>query len=37
MINGHPTPILVENSMNAHFQKYQSLTPTDFRPTNGLH
>jgi hypothetical protein len=36
MINGHTTPIFVENSMNDHFQ-YRRLTPTDCRPRNGLH
>jgi hypothetical protein len=25
MINGHTTPIFVENSMNDHFQKYLSV------------
>jgi hypothetical protein len=30
MINGHTTPIFVENSMNDHFQKYLRLTPTNF-------
>jgi hypothetical protein len=36
MINGHTTPIFVENSMNHHFQ-YRRLTPTDCWPRNGLH
>jgi hypothetical protein len=37
MINGHTTPIFVENSMKDHFQLYRRLTPTDFWPRNGLH
>jgi hypothetical protein len=37
MINGHTTPIFVENIMNDDFQKYQRLTPTYFWPRNGLH
>jgi hypothetical protein len=32
----HTTPILFENIMTDHFQKYQRLTPTDFWPRNGL-
>src|SRR5688572_14567233 len=30
-------PFLSKIAMNDHFQKYQRLTPTDFRPRNGLH
>jgi hypothetical protein len=37
MINGHTTPIFVENIMNDDFKKYRRLTPTDFLPRNGLH
>jgi hypothetical protein len=29
-------PFLSEIAMNDHFQKYRRLTPTDFRPRNGL-
>jgi hypothetical protein len=30
MINGHTTPIFVENTMNNHFQEDRRLTRTDF-------
>ena len=36
-INGHTTPIFVNNSMNDHFQYYRRLTPTYFLPRNSLH
>jgi hypothetical protein len=37
MINGHTTPIFVENNKNNHFQLYRRLTPTDFLLRNCLH
>jgi hypothetical protein len=37
MINGHTTPIFVENSHERPFLIIPKLTPTDFLPRNGLH